>query len=149
MVDRERRVKRLDAESGGVFGESPRRHDGDRSESADVAVVQGASIVEDELERGIPPLLRRKLAGVDQQRAGKAGLHDESVARGEIEHNKLCAAPRARDGRARHSANELSSRSLAQDIGFGDPRACDRATAQRRVEVAGDRLGLRKFGHGD
>src|SRR6185503_5493921 len=90
-------VKWLDAKRRGVGGESCRGHQRDGAESSDVAVVERAAVVENELERGIAALLIRKGAGVDEQRAGEARLHHDALTRREIQNHELGSPPRARN----------------------------------------------------
>src|SRR5512132_3799357 len=98
MLRRECRVKGLDAERARVRVPSRRRHQRDRAEASNVAVVQGAAVVEAELERGVAALGVGERAvgwGVEQHRAGEARLHDYAVAGGKVEDDELGAAPRA------------------------------------------------------
>src|SRR4051795_12877425 len=100
MVRRERRVKRLDAERGDVRVEARRRHQRERAEAADVAVVEVATIRERERDAEEAPLALRQRALVEEQGAGEPRLHDEAVARRQVEHDELRAPPRALDAGA-------------------------------------------------
>src|SRR5690348_14257869 len=105
MRRRERRVKRLDAQPALVLREPRRRHEPDRAEAADVAVVQAAAVVEREGHAEELPLALRERsdAVVDEERAGEAGLDDEPVAGRQVEDHELRAPPRAVDARAAHA----------------------------------------------
>src|SRR5215203_2914824 len=95
MERREGGVKRLDAERGGVVVPALRAHQRDGAEAADVAVMEGASVVETQVQRGVAALAvgEGMLRVLEQQRAGEAGLHHEPLARRQVEHDELRAPP--------------------------------------------------------
>src|SRR2546423_12582355 len=106
MRRRERRVKRLHAEPADVLAEPLRRHEGDRAEAADVAVVEAPAVGEGERDADelLLALGERRRSVVGEEGASEARLHDEPVARREVEDDELRATPRALDARAAHSA---------------------------------------------
>src|SRR5438093_13721127 len=108
MLVSEVEVKGLDAERGGVARKPIGSHQRERSESANVAVVNGTSIAEPELDRGIRSFAIGEVAVVDEQSAGEAWLHDEMVAGAQVEHDELRTSPAARDGGSRCAPRELS-----------------------------------------
>ena len=140
----ERRVKWLDAERRHVFGETIGGHQGHRAEPPNVAVVERPAVVEREFDRRVAALVLRKSAAVDEQRAGEPRLHDDAVARRQVEHDELGAAPAARDRRAGRAAGRIrAARALAQHVALDDDDADDRATGDLAIEIARDRLGFR------
>ena len=99
MRRREGWVKRLDAECAGVFVEPLRRHQRDGPETTNVAVVQIATVVERQMQRGVAALRDSGRGPRDQQqRARESRLDDDAVAGREIEHDELGAPPARLDG---------------------------------------------------
>src|SRR4030081_1946298 len=91
------RVKRLDPQRSDIFLETFRAHQRNRSQSADIAVVQVAPVVERQMEGRIRRLRSGKRAQADEERAGKSGLHNDAVPGAQIEHYELGSAPASRD----------------------------------------------------
>ncbi len=143
LLGGKRGVKRLGAERRGVRMKPLGRHEGNGAESADVAVVECAAVVEVEVERGVLPLAGGEIAGVDEERPGEAGLHDEPVAGRKIDHGELSAPPAAEDRGARGTSAKLGGRDFAQDIGPRDADVRDGGPSHRGVEPAGDGFDLR------
>src|SRR5438874_10896922 len=125
MLGRERRVKGLDAECCSVALESLCSHEGERPQSPDVTVVNGASVVELELNGRVFALAIGQPTGVNEQRSGESRLHDEAVAGGEVEDDELGATPAALDCGARRATRQLVRRDFAQDVRFGYTNAGD------------------------
>src|SRR5215467_7574919 len=97
MLGGERAVKWLDAERGRVLVESLWRHHGHRAQAADVTVVEGASVVECESDRGVAAFVIGKSPVVDQQRASESRLYDDPVSGGQRNHDELGASPTSLD----------------------------------------------------
>src|ERR1035437_1226191 len=89
----ERGVKWLDSECLDVFLESLGRHQREGAEGTNVAIVEGASVIESEVHGRVCRLALRERPGGEEKRAGEAWLHDDPVAGGEIEHDHLRPAP--------------------------------------------------------
>src|SRR6266516_2103265 len=136
-------VKWLDAQFAGVFLEASRIHQRDSSKTTHIGVMQSSSVVEVEPQRGIVELRACEISGVDQERAGKSRLHDDSVAGVEIDHHELGASPAAEDRRAAQSACNGAGTHFAQHIGFPDGDASYLLPADRAVQIARDRFRLR------
>ena len=96
----ERSVKWLDAELRGVALESLRIHQGDGAKSANVAVVERAIVIKNELDRRVLAFVFRQIARVDQKCASEAGLYDQAIARRKVEDNELRAPPGVCEPRA-------------------------------------------------
>src|SRR5689334_11555185 len=120
MLRGEGRVKGLDAERGRVVSEARRGHERDGAEAADVPIVKRASIAQTELDGGVRSLALGEVAVIDEQRAREAGLHDEAVSAGQVEHHELCATPAALDDRSDRATAELARRYFAQDVRLRD-----------------------------
>ena len=143
MGHRERGVKRLDAQCLDVFLESLGRHQRDGAEAANVAVVEVARVIEREVKRGVRCFPLRQGPGRQEQRAGEARLHDDAVARAQVEHDALRASPAAHDRGAGNTTPQRGGRHLAQHVGLSHDDAGDRAAAQLAIEIASDRLSFR------
>ena len=143
MRAREAWVKRLDSERRGVLREPFRRHQGDGSQTTNVAVVQRAAVVQSQLDRGIAALLFGQIASIDEERAGEARLHDEAVAGRQVDHDELRAAPASTDRCARHAPREIARTHLSQNVRSCDRDADDARPGDLTIEVARDRLSFR------
>src|SRR4051794_37569917 len=99
-----------------VLVEALRIHERHRAEPANVAIVQHATVGENELHVRVPELLCREIATVDQQSAGESWLHHDPVARGELEDDELGAPPAARDRRSGYPRYQVFRIDLAQDV---------------------------------
>ena len=108
MVGGEGGVKGLDAERGGIARESLGMHERDGAETADISVVDGATIIEPELDRRVRALAFGQVPVIDEQRASEARLNNESVSTGQVEDDELGATPAALDDGAGRATIELS-----------------------------------------
>src|SRR4051812_39733771 len=120
MLGGKARVKWLDAKRRSVFREALGRHQRDGSKAPNIAIVQRAAILQNELERRVRTLLVRKLSAVDEQRSGKAWLNDEPVSGGQIDHDQLRATPAPHDGRSRQPFSERLDADFAQNVRLRD-----------------------------
>lgn len=143
MLAGERRVKWLDAEWSSVFGESLPRHQCDGSKATYIAIVQRASIVEYQLERGVAPLGLGQSACVNQQRAGESWLNNDALVRREIDYDELGSAPGSNNLCSEEPPGKGAWLDLAQNIRPGDADLENACSGELAVEVPGDRLGLR------
>ena len=103
------------------------RHEGDGAEPADVAVVQVASVVEREVQGGVGRFRVGEGTAAQEERAGEARLHDDSVARIEVEHDELGAPPAALDrgaGRALREARPGTLRAARRPSSTTTPVTC-------------------------
>src|SRR5437764_1990933 len=148
MLRRERGVKWLDTERGRVALESFGAHEREGPESPNVAVVDRPAVVKRELYRGVFTLSVGQIPIVNQQRTSEAGLHDETIASGEIQYDELRATPTTRDLGSCDSSAELARRYLAEHIGPGDMNCRDSRAAHFSMKIARDRFGLRELRHG-
>src|SRR5215212_3204593 len=123
MLRRERGVKRLRAQSLRVAGPAFGTHQGHGPEATNVAVVQGATVVELKAKRGVATLALGKIARVDQQGTGEARLYDDSVAAVEVEHYQLRSTPSASDPHAGGAARQLVGGHLAEHVALVHVRA--------------------------
>jgi hypothetical protein len=80
---------------------------------------------------------------VDEQCAGKSRLHDESISRIEIEDHQLGATPAADYRRILEAFRERAGIDLAQNVALSNRDLPYLPPANRAVEIARDRLGLR------
>src|SRR3954470_23559672 len=135
MVRGKVRVKGLDAEFRRVELEPFGPHQRERAETANVPVMDRASVLEDELDGRVRALLLGKVAAIDEERAGEAWLDDEAVAGREVENHELGAPPPARDRGAGRSPRQLARGNLSKNIGFGDANRRDPGAAHLAVEV--------------
>src|SRR5689334_3779786 len=101
MLCGEGRVKWLDAERLGVLRKALGAHQRERPESANVAIMNRASVGQRQLDRRVFSLAVGKIAGIDEQRTGEARLHDDPITGRKIEHDELGASPPASDLGAR------------------------------------------------
>src|SRR4051812_48499165 len=108
MLGGEGRVKGLDAQRRGIAGEAFRGHERNGAKAADVTIVNRAAVVQAELYRRVRTLALRQVPVIDEERAGEAGLHDESVSTREIEHDELGAPPATLDDRADNAMLQLA-----------------------------------------
>jgi len=137
-------VKWFDAKNGRVFLESLRRHERDRSEPPNVAIVKCSAIGQIEAKSGVVKLaLVEVSAAIDQQCACESWLDDDSIFAGEVEHDELRSSPRAMDRRAGHALSQSARRNLAKNVGLRDSDGGDARSGDLTVEIARDRLGLR------
>src|SRR4051812_44840625 len=103
-------VKWLDAQRAGICGKAFRRHQRHGAETADVAVMQVASVVEREVQGRKGSLAVRERTAREQEGAREARLHDNAIARREVDHHKLRAAPAPLDDSACRARGELRAR---------------------------------------
>ena len=87
MLRGERAVKWLDPQRCRVALKPVGVHQHDGSEPTNVAVVDGAPVVENELDCRVLALPLGEVAGIDQKRSGEPGLNDYPVAGGQIKNN--------------------------------------------------------------
>src|SRR4051812_21538667 len=138
-----RTVKRLYTELRGIFRESALIHERDGTQPPNIGVVESSAVVEVETHRRIVELRALKIPVVDQQSAGEPRLYDDSVAGVEIDHHQLGAAPAAGDPSVAQPSRQRTRADFAQDVRLANGNLRDFATADRAVEIARDRLGLR------
>jgi len=138
------RVKWLDPKLGRVFVEPFRRHESDRAEPPNVAIVNGAAVSERELQRRVAELaLVEVVAGVYQQGAREPRLNDDPISAREIQDDELRPPPCSGDRRTDDPFAKALRGHFAQNIGFGDRDADDSQSGDLTIEIAGDRLSLR------
>src|SRR5687767_748203 len=109
--------------------------------------MQNEAVAERELYRGESALVLVEGAAVEQQGAGEAWLHDDTVISREVEHDQLGSPPRTDNGYAPCPAGELVRIDLAQDIGTVHRDSFDRAASDLPVEITSHGFRLRKLGH--
>src|SRR5688500_13712043 len=143
----EGRVKWLNGKPFRVAVELPRAHERHGPEAADVAVVQRATIIERELERGVRELAFGERSLVDEQGTSEPGLNDQRVTGRELDDDQLRPPPAPRDQSATNPPRQCCRRGAAEYVGAGDGYVRDPGTGDRPVQVAGNRLGLRKLRH--
>jgi hypothetical protein len=143
MRARKRTVKRLDAEFPRVLFETIRIHQRNRSETPNIGVVKSSAVVELETQRGIAEIRRTETAVVDEQSAGEARLYDNSIAAVEVDHYQLGAAPAFDNRSLTEPPGKRARADFAQYVGFANRDFLDSSSADRAVEIARDRLGLR------
>src|SRR5512143_3083768 len=143
MISGDRGVKWLHPESAGDDGEALLRHEGHRSKAADVAVVERAAVTQVERQGRVAALIVGHVPVVDQQGACESRLHDQTIARRQIDHDELGAPPTMADHGPRKTPRELVAPYLAQHIWPGDVDADDALPSELAIEIASDRLSLR------
>src|ERR1700743_207079 len=107
MLGGERWVKGLDDKRFAVLRETLGLHERHRAKSANVAVVNGPPVTEDELERRVASLVVGEIAGVDEQGSGEPRLHDDTILAREIEHDQLRSTPCPHDRLSSHALREI------------------------------------------
>src|SRR5258708_40366576 len=100
-----------------------------------------------ECNRRVAALVLVEAPIIDEKGAGEARLDDDSDRARQIVDDQLCPSPTASDSRAGDSLGERPRRDLPQDVSANDPYAVDHGSADRRIEIAGDRFRLRKLWH--
>ena len=148
MLRRERGVKWLDAKSARVALEALARHERDRAEPADIAVVKIAAVVEMESERGVRSFRGRQRTATEEEGAGEPWLDDEAVAGIEVQHDELGAAPATEHRGASKQFREICGRDLTEYVGPRDQDVRDAPPANLTVEVASNGFGLWKLRQG-
>src|SRR3954468_14554273 len=143
MRGSKRTVKWLYTELRRIFRESALIHERDSTEPTHVGVVESSAVIEVEAHRRIVELRALKTPVVDQQSAGEPRLYDDPVAGVEIDHHQLGASPAANDRCAAHPSRQRTRANFAQDVRLANGNLRDFATADRAIEIARDRLGLR------
>jgi hypothetical protein len=138
-----RTVKWLYPEFSRVFRETLCIHQRDSTEATDVGVMQKAPVVEIQAKCGIAELRACEPALVNEQSAGKARLYDETITGIEIDHDKFGAPPAAEDRGVAKPCAQRARRYFAQNVSLPNGDFRDLPSANRAVEVARDRLGLR------
>src|SRR5258705_467234 len=143
MRARKRTVKRFDAEFPRVFLETIGIHQRNRTEAANVGVMKSSAVVELETERRIAEVCRGETAVVDEQSAGEARLYHDSIAAVEVDHYQLGSAPASDNRGLTETLRQRARTDFAQYIGFANRYFLDSSSADRAVQISGDRLGLR------
>src|SRR5690348_11532957 len=118
-------VKGLHAQAARVLFEMAGAHESNRAESSDVPIVNRSPVGEHELDGGVRPFSCGERTRIDQQRASKSGLDDESVARREIEYDQFRPTPAPGDRRRGDPTRQLAWRDLAENVGLRDTHIDD------------------------
>jgi hypothetical protein len=105
--------------------------------------MQSSTVIEIESHRRVVELVARKMSVVDEQRAGESRLNDESIASVEVENNELGASPAADYRSILYTFRQRARIHFTQNVALSNRDLRDLPSANRAVEIARDRLGLR------
>jgi hypothetical protein len=104
--------------------------------------VEGATVAQVERDGRVTALFIGQITRIDQQRSGESRLHEQTVARGQLDDDQFRTSPAAADHSSSEATRQLVGTDPAKYIRARDADCDDSLPRKLAIEVASDRLSL-------